>query len=738
MLAGIRNGLRRLGPELEDRTFSGGLVLASLAVGELALTGSSPVILLWGGCVAWIAGGLLGFAAASGERAARLLPRWAQLLLHLLLACAIAAVVAVDLDAFAKLSGTYERLAWIALGASLGLGLLCAGASFAQQSSRTEPGGWLASRGPRIRWAGRGLLLVSAGALIWVDLNAFPLTYPSAHHALRWATWWTLVALVWTFPGRPRFASSPKVRIGLRLTAAFAIAFPVITLTPDERPAVHTLVNGRFSGRSMRLVRTLTDVDGDGYAMVIAGGDCAPFDPKVNPGADEIPGNGIDENCLLGDASTSRQAQEVPPKPTEPSPVSVVLVTIDTLRPDRMSLYGARRSTTPRIAAWAKSALRYEHAYSAGAWTSLSLSSLFRGLYPRRLEWGWVYETNRLRLLTKPFEGKLRSQEKPIKTFAVPLRDENITLGKLLSRRGMRTVAVVDDSRSQFLEPEMNIAGEFDDYSLIEHVRGIPRDDDGVTKLAIRKLKKLAQSPEPFFLWAHYFGPHEDPRAKHGKNRYGEGPADRYDHKLRYTDRQVGEFLERVDELAKNRPLAVVLTADHGERFRKANRGHGGDLTDANVHVPLLVRGPGFEPGVTDQLASVTDVFPTILQWTATPAPDGLDGIALQTTHEKGHRPPVISETWRFKPDRGLGTDLVAASDGDYRVVMDLVGSSENLFAPASDAAGEKNLVHEVRRPELFRQLNQYLEENRSVRVKEPNESPIKGDQTRIQASRPK
>src|SRR5690606_28937573 len=152
--------------------------------------------------------------------------------------------------------------------------------------------------------------------------------------------------------------------------------------------------------------------------------------------------------------------------------MSVILITVDTLRPDRMGVYGAKRDTTPNLERWTAGALRFDRAYTAGAWTSLALSSLFRGVYPRRLSWTWVYETNKFRPVTRPFQGQLRKGEKARKVFGSPIHDPRLTLGHYLRRRGMATVAVVDDGHSMFLEPELGIAGvdAFSHYFLADQL----------------------------------------------------------------------------------------------------------------------------------------------------------------------------------------------------------------------------------------------------------------------------
>ncbi len=626
--------------------------------------------------------------------------------------------LAVQLGAFEAIGGRYSRLGWLALSGSTALGLYLTGLAWICQPSAARPRGWAV--GLRRRWRVMVVLglAVTTSVLLLADAYAFPLTYPVAHVALRWSTQLSAVALLLVALGRIE-ATAARLR-GSRVAvgALLVITLPVLTTVDrSDRVTLDAILQRPLVGLNVRTLRYLTDVDRDGYSSLLGGGDCAPFDGAVHPGADEIPGNGLDDNCVGGDApSWATYDASTAVIPETPAPLNVVIITIDTLRADHTSLYGYERDTTPAIAAWAKDATRFQRAYTAGPWTSLALSSMFRGVYPRRLAWTFLWETSRGRLLRRGEETT--PGERKLKVFATPIDDTHRTLSEWMSRRGLRTEAVVNDGLSDFLEPHLNVSGAWDHYEK-SALRGRQPNDASVTSKARRRLEELRDGP-PFLLWVHYFGPHDAPRSKDGPPRYGQGPVDLYDHTIRVTDGHVGRLLAEIDRL--ERPTAVILTSDHGEEFRANSRGHGANLKDTTVRVPLLVRGPGFPPGTSDTVVSLVDVLPTVLTWTGVSLPVGLDGLPLQELagQDPSARRIVLSETWAFTRSREIRHDQVAATDRTHKLDKHLTDQSAQLRATGPDGLEiNENLIDRVNRPDLFEAIDSYLDQNRRVNVSE-------------------
>jgi hypothetical protein len=444
----------------------------------------------------------------------------------------------------------------------------------------------------------------------------------------------------------------------------------MMMLGPGESKRASAILDHGFSGLSLRGWRSISDWDRDGYGGWLLGGDCAPFNAGIHPGRADVPDNGIDDNCSGSDAQApppgdpdfAQANSTVPaPMPKTASPQSIVLITVDSLSAGDMSLYGASEDTTPHLARWARDAMVFEHAYTSGGWTSIALPSMLSGVYPRRMRWTQLYETNRYRLVRASELDKLAPDERAMKAFALPLDEPREQLSELLRRRGMATAAVVDDGPTHWLAPETGMLRAFDRHVRVDDLPAGHANDRGVTDAAIATLDDL-QDGAPFFLWVHYFGPHSPSTLTQGIPEFGDSPRQRYRHEIAVTDAQVGRLLARVDGLAEHQQVAVIFTADHGETFHGQVRGHGWNLHDPGIRVPMMLKGSGIEASRVEASASLVDVFATIVALTETPVGAELDGMDLRTLAGRSRRgSPIFTETWRFDARGKVEIDLAAA-----------------------------------------------------------------------------
>ena len=681
-----------------------------LSWSQVASSSLTPVWALASGLASgFVLGGVVGLTLRGLGR----LPVWVRVLFWILVGCSVAVYLIYVLDALAKLQGKDARLAWIALALSGGAGAAWAALGLGIQPSPSHPRGVLASP----RWGYRlvfGVMCLGiAAACVWADRTLFQETYPQAHRALRWT------ALFFVFGasgiGLPTFRFVTR-----RWLAVCAVAIVLVGLVPlfglrsHHRAELHALSVPPFTSHALHFLRDLSDVDRDGYSALLGGGDCSPFNPNVHPAAVEVPNNGIDDNCVGGDYTGTQagSATEHVPVPDEPSPVSVVLITVDTLRPDRLGAYGGKRPTSPELDAWAKTVLQFDRAYTSGGWTSIALSSMFRGVYPRRLHWTWALETNRWRLIRLSEQDQLRPNERPHKAFPVPIDEPRPTLVDFLKRRGMRTVAVVDDGFSRFLEPAIGVAPKFDRFTLVDQLPPGWRDDRGTTREALRELSEMPEDGA-FFLWVHYFGPH-GPTTHHADiPKFGKGNMAEYDHEVRYLDKHLGRLLRELKQLGEKRRLLVILTADHGEWITKRSRIHGMNLAEDSIRIPLFIDGPGFRPGRTKVLASLVDIMPTILVATKTPGPGYLDGVNLMdlVSLEDPQR-TILFDTWSFGKNRETQLDLIGATDGRYKMIWNRKDEGRELYDLSRRGRRRKeNLIDTVRAPELEAALTTYVQQ---------------------------
>jgi arylsulfatase A-like enzyme len=390
---------------------------------------------------------------------------------------------------------------------------------------------------------------------------------------------------------------------------------------------------------------------------------------------------------MFGDAQPSAQSAHHVAMPDAPPDVDVVLITIDSLRVDHVGAYApayaaAGLATTPALDDFARDALVFDRAYTSGGWTSIAVSSLMRGVFARQLQWTRMYETSNFRLLHSSERSQLQPLETIVKMFPLPLSDRHATLASILSRRGMQTLAVADDSFSELLSRDSGVASGFRRYEEVDDLPAAQRDDSGTATRAIELMAGVPNGRR-FFLWVHFFGPHSPNTLHPGVRLDGNQLVQGYDHEIRYADLQLARLLHAIE--SRRTPTAVFVTADHGEEFIGDGRHHGFSVSDAAIHVPLLARVPGWARGRSSVTTSLIDLMPTILRLTGTPPPAALDGIALQDRLDRPARSRVIfADTWQYdRVGRALRMST-AALDDRRKVVFDQLLNSWSVSEPAS------------------------------------------------------
>lgn len=394
-----------------------------------------------------------------------------------------------------------------------------------------------------------------------------------------------------------------------------------------------------------------TDFDGDGASSLFGGRDCVPFDARQRSGGDEIAGNGIDDNCLRGDLVDD--GEPVLPNDADgpqTSATNILVISVDALRPDRMSIYGYDRPTTPQIEDAFADAIRFEHAYAEAASTRDTLPSVLTG---RRL-FELVWHRNK----------------------AVVLDPRTRTIAHSLTSRGWHTFGVLP-----FVA--LNMIGATD---LGFAVTEIYDEKPDVTAPSVTRstLAALDRGAEPFFGFVHYYEPHEPYRPHLRQRKVSDQP---YDQEIATVDDAIGDLIDGLRERGLLERTVVVLTSDHGEAFGEhGHRFHNEGVNEEDLRVPWLMRVPGVAATVVVPRVSTTALVATLCDVLGVPLPEAAPPTVLSVwplvTGDAEVGEPVVASA-----RVGLDRERFAAIAGDVKILFDRELSSFELFDLGNDPA---------------------------------------------------
>ena len=294
---------------------------------------------------------------------------------------------------------------------------------------------------------------------------------------------------------------------------------------------------------------------------------------------------------------------------------NVVMLTIDTLRADRVGAYGRTTARTPVMDALARTGTRFDRAYATAPITLTSHATLMSGRYP-------------------PGHGARHN--------GLRVRDEVPLVAEAFARAGFRTGAFVGAFP---LDRRFGLQRGFQTYGdRMPRSGGRPaneRPGHAVVDEAIAWLRTLNHSR--FFLWVHIFEPH----APYGQASDGRPVDVRYDDEVAEADRQAGRLL---DAARAEGDAIVVVAGDHGEAFGEHGEiAHSLFVYDTTLRVPLIFNGPGIAAHVSDSAVSLIDVAPTLVHLTQLPPFDS-DGVDLSPAFGGKPIPPRRLYAESFAP----------------------------------------------------------------------------------------
>jgi arylsulfatase A-like enzyme len=380
----------------------------------------------------------------------------------------------------------------------------------------------------------------------------------------------------------------------------------------------------------------------------------------------------------------------------------VVLVTLDTTRADRLGCYGYARPTSPNLDRLAADATVYTRATATTSWTLPAHATLFTGRLAT--SHGAQYDPQGSLSLATVVEGPEAWRE----YRARPLDERERTLAEVLRDAGYATGAVV---AGPWMKRPFGLAQGFDLYDEDGIATSDGRRADSVTDAALRWLD--AASRRDVFLFLNYYDPHGpyDPPEPFARAFLPEGapkPAGvpegdalqaLYDAEVLFMDHHLGRLLDGLRARGLYDRALVIVTADHGELLGEHGRlGHGETLTQAELHVPLLVKLPRGEaaPGRSPAPIQLTDLVPLVLGRLALPLPGGVQGGAPPRV---GH--PIVAEV---DPLPFLSPDgsWRALFDGDLKFLWNGKGR-HRLYDLARDPGEARDLA--PREPERVARL---------------------------------
>ena len=407
---------------------------------------------------------------------------------------------------------------------------------------------------------------------------------------------------------------------------------------------------------------------------------------------------------------------------------NVVLISLDTLRADRLSLYGYERSTSPHLDAWARDhAVVFRSAVAQAPWTLPSHLSMFTGLNPSR------------------FGSNMTNAARPGLT----------TMAEVLREEGYATLAVTGGA---FLHPQYGLSQGFERYY---YTQSSAQEDEAAREMELGVNKALdwlaLYDDQPFFLFFHTYEIHDPYRPRqpyfaeftdlpdvtvrvpprteslaggHLVRREAAALADQpdlenltpeqrlellsaaYDSSIAFADQQLERLMRRLEEIGQHNRTIIVITSDHGELLGEHDSIGHLYLYEENILVPLIIAtGDDLGAGqVVDRQVRSVDILPTLLELLELEPREPLDGRSLVPLI-KQEDPPFPTEAFTYAARWNSGISLRLDNTLKYTYndttwsplrgqtqLTRLVGEGEGTSVSASELdVAEADLEHKVR-----------------------------------------
>ena len=281
---------------------------------------------------------------------------------------------------------------------------------------------------------------------------------------------------------------------------------------------------------------------------------------------------------------------------------NLLLITIDTIRPDRLSCYGSTRLQTPNIDGLAKRGALFSRAFSHNPITLAAHVNILLGLTP-------------------PAHGVHDNSN-----FIV--REEFTTLAEWLKKAGYETGAIIGAFP---LDSRFGLGQGFDLYD-DNYGAQDPQAMSFVERRAEEVVDKAVGWLEgrigPWFLWIHLFDPHQ--RYNPPEPLLSRFRDDPYSGEVAYVDQALGKLFSTIEAKGLGQKTITVITGDHGESLgQHGETTHGYFAYNATLWIPLIIAGPGAKPLTVSSNVAHVDIFPTVCDLLHLKKPSPLQGRSL-------------------------------------------------------------------------------------------------------------
>ncbi len=385
----------------------------------------------------------------------------------------------------------------------------------------------------------------------------------------------------------------------------------------------------------------------------------------------------------------------------ERSDLNVLFILVDTLRADRLGVYGYERDTSPNLDALAATGVRFAKQVSQSSWTKCSMASLWTGLYPART-----------RVLRAPDV----------------VSPEAVMPAEIFQEAGFRTAGIW---RNGWIDPNFGFSQGFEIYlsprSQRRQANRLQRlanpnitldgDDRDILFSAFEFLR--AHRHERWFLYLHMMDVHQYLYSE-DTALFGTSYSDSYDNSIRWVDSLLGRLFRGLEEFGLRENTLVVFSSDHGEAFGE----HGGEGHARNVYgevtqTPLILSFPfRLDPGIVVEARSENvDLWPTVLDILGLPALPDADGrsmlpeivaAARGETPAEGEDDGVafaqIDQAWGRTQE--VPRPMVAVNQGRWRLMF-RAGAPQRteLYDKSADPREQRNIVQQ--QPEVAERLKE-------------------------------